>query len=81
VPPQYSDVKRSVRKTGVRKENFFSRKMFLICTSGLHSDKEGSKSFYLFSTSTRAPADVLVQRRSCPVTMVKLQEKVSSVNC
>jgi len=38
--------------TGVRKENFVARKLFLICTSGLHSDKEGSQ-------SPRAPADGL----------------------
>jgi hypothetical protein len=60
---------QGVRVTGVRKENFVSRKMFLICNSGLHSDKEGSQ-------STRSPGDVLAYLWAGPVTMVKLQEKV-----
>jgi len=56
--------------TSVRKKNFISRKIFLICTSGLHSNKEGSQ-------TTRAPGDVLAQLGAGPVAMVKLQEKVS----
>jgi hypothetical protein len=53
---------------GIRKENFVSRKMLLIGTSSLHSEKETSQNFYPYPTSTSVPADGLAQLRATIAT-------------